>query len=146
MYSSKAGQDRVDRFVLMLALLLIVSLVGMFGNSPALILLPVPLIVALLTLLSVLDRENGWPDRGTLAAVIAFHAVSVALWTTALVALHDERITIAGLPTSTGVVTLILWPFYTLFSGALYAFCAERLGLTKVHDQLNHAIADSKAA
>jgi hypothetical protein len=136
MYSSKAGQSRIDRFVLVFAGLLAVTMIGMLAGSPALIIIPVPLLVALLTFMSVLDRENGWPDRGTITALISFHAVSTGLWVIALVTLHDERIVIAGLPISTWVLTLVAWPFYALFSGPLYAFCAERLGLTTIHASL----------
>lgn len=134
MYAAKAGQQRIDRFVLVLAALLVVAMVGMFANNVALILVPVPLIVTLLTLLSVLDRENGWPDRGTLTAVVAFHSVSTALWLIALLAVHDESIVIGGMPLSTGILTLVLWPFYTVLSGPLYAFCCERLGLVRDHE------------
>ncbi|MPV35530.1 hypothetical protein [Georgenia subflava] len=136
MYSSKSGQSRIDRFVLTFAGLLVLTLIGMFAGSPALIIIPVPLLIALLTFMSVLDRENGWPDRATITALIAFHTVSTALWVVALVALYDERIAIAGMPISTGVLTLVAWPFYALFSGPLYAFCAERLGLTTIHASL----------
>jgi hypothetical protein len=136
MYSSRSGQSRIDRFVLMFAGLLVLTMIGMFAGSPALIILPVPLLIALLTFMSVLDRENGWPDRGTITALVAFHTVSTALWVIALITLHDERIAIAGMPISTGVLTLVAWPFYALFSGPLYAFCAERLGLTTIHASL----------
>ena len=139
MYSSQAGQTRIDRFVLTFAALLVIAMIGMFAGSPALIILPVPLMIALLNFLSVLDRENGWPDRATITALVIFHAISTAFWVGALWTLHDEHIVIAGLPISTGLIVLGAWPFYTLFSGPLYAFCAERLGLTTIHASLESA-------
>ena len=139
MNSSILGQGRVDRIILVFSALLILAMVGMFTNIIALIILPLPLMIAVLMFLATLDRRGRWPDRPVLVALSVFHAISFALWFIAWLALHDNAITIAGLPTSTGVLIVIAWPFYTILSGPLYAFCAERMGTTTVHAALERS-------
>lgn len=129
MYSSSAGQARVDRFVAGFAVLLLVALAGMLTGTAALVIAPIPLLATVLTLLAVLGPGNRWPDRGTLLLVCAFHTVSVALWAVALAAIGDETPVLGGLPLSTGVLTVVAWPVYALLSGPVYAVCAARTGL-----------------
>ena len=129
MYSSAAGQARVDRFVAVFALLLVIALAGMLTGTASLVIAPIPLLALTLTLLAVLGPDNRWPDTGTLVLVCAFHTVSIALWAVALAAIGDETPVIAGMPLSTGVLTLVAWPVYALISGPLYAVCAVRSGL-----------------
>ncbi|WP_134321998.1 hypothetical protein [Cumulibacter soli] len=121
------GQGRIDRLVVSFTTLMLLSMVGMMINSAALIIIPVPLMVALLMLLAVLRPGNRWPVRSVFVTQGIFHLISLALWIVALVAIDSEQITIAGLPTSTGVLVVIAWPFYTVVTGLLYAFCSKHL-------------------
>lgn len=129
MYSSTAGQSRVDKFVAAFAALILIALLGMLTGSAVLVIAPIPLLALVLTLLAVLGPDNRWPDRATLLLVTAFHTVSVALWAVVLGGIGDEGPALAGMPLSTGVLTLIAWPFYALLSGPVYAACAARSGL-----------------
>lgn len=129
MYSSATGQARVDRFMAVFALLLVIALAGMLTGTAALVIAPIPLLALTLTLLAVLGPDNRWPDRASLVLVCAFHTVSIALWAAALAAIGDETPAFAGMPLSTGVLTLVAWPVYALLSGPVYAFCAVRSGL-----------------
>ncbi|MBW0101107.1 hypothetical protein [Pseudonocardia sp. KRD291] len=129
MYSSATGQARVDRFVAVFALLLVIALVGMLTGHAALVIAPISLLALTLTLLAVLGPDNRWPDRATLFLVCVFHTVSIALWAVALGAIGDETPAFAGMPLSTGILTLVAWPVYALLGGPVYAFCAVRSGL-----------------
>lgn len=129
MYSSTAGQSRVDKFVAAFAALILIALLGMLTGSAVLVVAPIPFLAFVLTLLAVLGPDNRWPDRTTLLLVTAFHTVSVALWAVVLGGIGDESPALAGMPLSTGVLTLIAWPFYALLSGPVYAACASRSGL-----------------
>ena len=129
MYSSTVGQSRVDTIVAAFAALILIALLGMLTGSAVLVIAPIPLLALVLTLLAVLGPDNRWPDRTTLLLVTAFHTVSVALWAVVLGGIGDESPALAGMPLSTGVLTLIAWPFYALLSGPVYAACAARSGL-----------------
>lgn len=140
MYSAKAGQARIDQIILTFAVILVAALIGMLANVPTLIILSVPFILAVLMFMSVLDRHNGWPDRATITVLLIFHGISLALWSTALIGLGSKNITLGGMTTSAGIITLVAWPFYALFSGPLYAFCCDRMGWARIHAHLGDAI------
>ncbi|PRZ42172.1 hypothetical protein CLV47_10643 [Antricoccus suffuscus] len=122
------GQSRVDRIVLTFTTLLVLTMIGMFANNAALIMLPIPLIIAVMMLLATLGPNNTWPTRSVIVVLGAYSAISLAVWLVAWLALGNPAITIAGLPTSMGVLVLVGWPFYSIASGLLYAFCADRSG------------------
>ncbi|GAB3309295.1 hypothetical protein EK0264_08565 [Epidermidibacterium keratini] len=118
------GQARVDRIVLAFTGLLTLTMVGMLINSPGLTMVPIPLMVALLTLLATLRPGNHWPARNVLLAQGIFHLCSLAIWLVAWLAVGNNEVTIAGMTTSMGMLVVIGWPFYTITSSLLYAYCS----------------------
>lgn len=138
MNSPQLGQSRVDKIILIFSMLIVVAMIGMLSNIAVLIILPLPLMMAVLMFLGTLDRQGRWPDKSVVVAMCIFHGVSFALWFIAWLALHNNTVTIAGLPTSTGVLIVIAWPFYTLVSGPLYAYCATRMGTDKLQSMLEN--------
>lgn len=134
------GQRRVDRIVLSFTALMTITMIGMLIDSPGLTMIPIPLMVALLTLLATLRGADELPERRVLIAQVAFHVVSLVLWVIAWLAVGDTTVTMAGLTTSVGVLVLIAWPFYTIASGLLYAYCAPH------SDAVRHVLAETDDA
>lgn len=118
------GQSRVDRIVLAFTGLLTLTMIGMLVNNPGLTMVPIPLMVALLMLLATLRPGNRLPARKVLVAQAIFHLGSLAIWLVAWLAVGNDEITIAGMTTSMGMLVVIGWPFYTITSGLLYAYCS----------------------
>lgn len=131
MYSATDGQSRVDRFVAAFSVLVATALAGMLTGIAWLVIVPIPLLALVLALLAALGPENRWPDRGSLVLLAGFHMVSVALWMTALVTMHDLTPVLGGMPLSTGLLTLVAWPWYALVAGLVYAVCAGRAGIVE---------------
>lgn len=120
-------QAHVDWLVGILGLLVAAALAGLFFNVLFLILLPLPMMIALLMFLATMQRDGSWGDRVVVIALVLFNSFSLMLWVGALVTARDMAPFIAGLPINTGLLVFIGWPFYTLLSGPLYAFCLGRM-------------------
>lgn len=122
----ETNQQRIDRFILAFTVLLIVCMVGLISNNLTLIIVPLPVMLAVLMLLGSLDINGRWPSQGSLMLIIAFNVLSVALWVIALVSVGSAGTTLAGIPLEVGILVVVAWPVYTAMSGPLYAIFAYR--------------------
>lgn len=118
----RAGQRRVDLLVLAFTLFVASCLIGMLTNTLSLAMLPVPVLLALMMLIGALDLEDRWASRKGVAAIIAFNLVSIALWTVSWLTFQGTATTVAGLPLSSGLLMLIVWPLYIFGGGLLFAY------------------------
>lgn len=119
-------QTRMDLLVGILGFLVAAALAGLLFNVLFLVLLPLPLMIALLMFLATMQGDGAWNDRSTIVALVVFNACSLILWVGALLTVGDDSPVFGGLPINTGLLIFIGWPFYTLLSGPLYAFCLGR--------------------
>lgn len=119
-------QRRMDLLVGILGFLVAAALAGLVFNVLFLILLPLPLMIALLMFLATMQSDGAWDDRPTVVALVVFNGCSLMLWVGAFLTVGDDSPVFGGLPINTGLLIFIGWPFYTLLSGPLYAFCLGR--------------------
>lgn len=129
----ESNQRYIDLLVLAVGGTLLMALIAMLANSPALMLV-IPLCVAVFLYLSV----SGLPDplrRRTIYAVIhSFNAVSVLIWIATLALLNEPEPLFWGLPPATAILVYIGWPFFTLVSGLMYAYVSKLAGLLREED------------
>ncbi|PXY25183.1 hypothetical protein BAY59_24495 [Prauserella coralliicola] len=122
-------QRRIEVLVAILTVLVIISLIGMFLDSSAIMFLAAPVIVAVLLYLSVAEVPAG-PDRTAAAAAIhVFNLAHAAVWVGILVTLQVHEATFWGLPPASGLLVYVFWPFSAVAASLLYAYVSKRTGL-----------------
>lgn len=126
MSSNESNQRRVDALVLGLSGLLLLALAGMLFGVPELLTLTLPLMMTVLMLMGALDRSNRW-NRRVLGLVLAFNAVSFALWLVVTLTVSSQAVAFGGLSVAAGVFVYLAWPYYTVVSGPLYAFVLDHI-------------------
>lgn len=128
-------QKSIDALVFALTAIFVIAFVGMMADIPALIILAVPTIFALLLYMAVGDL----PDRTRRSRIYwlihVFNAVSLALWLVILFGLNDVSQWWGGLPISTAFLYFVCWPFYTLAGGLLYAYISKAGGVLREHQE-----------
>lgn len=115
------NQRRIDVLIIGFTVLVACCMIGMLTNTLFLAMIPLPILLALMMFMGALDLRDAWNRGASLTILVLFNAVSIGLWVAAWATADIHHITIAGLPVSTGLLMLILWPIYIFGSGLVYA-------------------------
>lgn len=110
---------RMNQIIGAIALCMVLMLIGMLFDIPALIFYPVPVLFLIFLLLGGINLEGQL--RKVVPGLIVYAGVFGGLFI-AMVALRDDATLVLGLPVSTAILVYLIWPFTTLTSGVLYAW------------------------
>lgn len=112
--------DKVDAIVIASAALLLAMLLGMVVDIWYLVFFAIPLLVTVFIGLGSLNREGNWGP--TVPWLIGFGVLATALFVWAGIGMFDQTPEFGGFTSAMGVILYVMWPFFTVASGLLYAY------------------------
>jgi|SRR5699024_102749 len=110
-------QKQVDKIVISISIVFLISLIGMIINVWELVYYPIPIITILLMILSYVDRLK---ESIVVRTLTIFSLVTLVAFILAGFGITDTNQSFWGLSLGAGILVYIIWPLSAM-SGIVYA-------------------------